>query len=981
MLRVGDTDADAKALAALTSQPRYELLNLDVEAVEVARAGQSPSGIGVNGSFVGRQPDLAALDRQLDQARAGTPSLVLVEGPAGIGKTALVSRFLDRSRSVAQGDMLCVLRVSGEEAEMGLPFGVLTQLLAAVPISAADQAAGREMELFRGNRPTDPLAAGAALLHLLGELQRTGTVVLAVDDAQWADRLTLQALTFVLRRLRVDQVLTLVITRDATDPRLPNGLRRLLADDTTLRLTLGGLGADALRILSGQLGCRPLSARAAARLQMHTGGNPLHARELVKQVSAEAFEDSNVPLPAPRGFELLVLARVASCTADAQELTAAASVLGMRCSLHQAAALAKLEDPLPALEQAVAARLLEEQPGIRAVRFPHPMIHSAVYRQLGPAHRTDLHMRAATLVTDESARLRHRARAAVGPDLQLAADLARLGRQRAGIGDLGSAADHLMTASRLSPCRADQEQLTFEALECQLLTGDIGDLRKLTEELQSFAKSDWRSYILARLAFVTGHLDEAEALLRDAWERCNPATAPALAARIAGQLAAVLLLHLRGEEVVGWADLALRLAPDPEHTATDLIRYLSLNGRGLCGRAANALASVARLPNPTVASVLELEALLGRGVLRTWTDDLSGARRDLAGVLAASHDRSVEFRVIAAAMLGQAEYRLGHWDDAVIHCDLAVSVAHDADLAYLMPFCHMQGALVPAARGQLDEAELHARAAQAGVRKDLSATICAALPCAQVARSRGDPDAVITALDPLLSADPRAGINEPGVVVWRDLLADALVATGEYEAADHVLRPLEAIAVTRSRRSAIAAAARARGNLEAARGDHARANHAFQAGLAHVEQIDLPFDRALLQLAYGAFMRRTGKRTAAAAHLRAALDTLIRLDARPDLERCERELAACGLTPTRRHRREMAELTPQERAVAQLVAAGLSNRQAARELVVSVKTVEYHLSHAYAKLRVVSRTQLATRLVNTRVIPEATPGATRHPSA
>jgi DNA-binding CsgD family transcriptional regulator len=932
----------------------------------------------LDASFVGRGLDLAALDQRLERARAGTPSLVLVEGPAGIGKTALVSQFLTRSSASGPGSTPCVLRASGEEAEASLPFGVLTQLLAAAPTPPSDPTVGAAMEFLHGDRPVDPLAAGAALLQLLGVLQRRGPVVVVVDDTHWADRPTLQALTFALRRLRVDQILTLVSTCDAADPRLPNGLRRLLADDSTLRLRLGGLDTDALRTLSGLFGPQPLSARAAARLHGHTGGNPLHARALLEQLSAEAFEDPDVPLPAPHGFALLVLARLAACAAHTQRLTAAASVLGMRCLLYQAATLAELDDPLAALEQAVAARLLEEQPGtrtgIRTVGFPHPMVHAAVYQQLGPARRAGLHVRAASLVTDESARLRHRARAASGPDPVLAADLARLGRQRAATGDWGSAADHLLTGARLTPGVDDPEQLTLEAIECQLLTGDIGDLRGLTRRVRAFHASGWRSYILARLAFVTGHVDDAEALLRDAWERCNadrdprldPDGSPPLGARVAGQLASVFSVRIRGDEVVDWAERALRLAPDPEQTVTDFIHYLRLYSLGLSGRADVALASVATLPDPAVASIAELDALLGRGCVRTWTDDLAGARRDLAGVLAACHERSVAFRAVTAAMLGRAEYRRGRWDDASVHCDLAVSIATDAELAYLLPFCHMEAALVLAARGRLDEAELHALVGRtAGQRGDLSAAIYAAIPRAHLARARSDPDGVVAALDPLVHADPRTGINEPGVLAWRDLLADALVLAGDLDRADEVLRPLEAIAATRARHSAIAAAARARGNLEAARGNPDRANHAFQTGLVHAQQVDMPFERALLELAYGAFLRRAGKRTAAAAQLRSARDTLARLDARPDLERCERELAACGLTPNRRRQRDAAALTPQELAVARLVAAGRSNRQAARELVISVKTVEYHLGHVYAKLQVASRAQLATRLADT----------------
>jgi DNA-binding NarL/FixJ family response regulator len=126
--------------------------------------------------------------------------------------------------------------------------------------------------------------------------------------------------------------------------------------------------------------------------------------------------------------------------------------------------------------------------------------------------------------------------------------------------------------------------------------------------------------------------------------------------------------------------------------------------------------------------------------------------------------------------------------------------------------------------------------------------------------------------------------------------------------------------------------------------------------------VPTPLERARLQLAYGAFLRRAAKRTLAAEQLVAARTTLAQLNARPDLERCERELAGCGLSSSRSAAKRRPDLTPQELAVAQLVASGLSNRHVARELVVSVKTVEYHLSHVYTTLQVSSRGQLISRL-------------------
>ena len=156
--------------------------------------------------------------------------------------------------------------------------------------------------------------------------------------------------------------------------------------------------------------------------------------------------------------------------------------------------------------------------------------------------------------------------------------------------------------------------------------------------------------------------------------------------------------------------------------------------------------------------------------------------------------------------------------------------------------------------------------------------------------------------------------------------------------------------------------ARVRGRLESARGRTKAAEAAFQHGLDQLGQLPLPFERALIELAYGQTLRRNGKRRAAAAQLQAAADRFATLDARPYLERCERELIACGLAPAERRTFDPTRLTAQELAVARLVADGLSNRQVAAELFVSIKTVQFHLTHIYSKLGVSSRAELAARL-------------------
>ncbi|WP_328771583.1 helix-turn-helix transcriptional regulator [Streptomyces sp. NBC_00286] len=929
--------------------------------------------------FVGRGEELAVLEGARERARAGQPQRVLVEGPEGIGKTALVRRFL--------AGVPHVLYAEGEDAGTGPAFGVLEQLIGP-------------------GRWTDPGSAGAALVDALQETLRKGggvgedAVTVVVDDAQWAGSASLRALGFAVRRLRAVRVLVVVVTRDIADPRIPEGLRRLFTADAAVRIRLEGLEPAALRALGDALGPVRLTVRAAGRLCEHTGGNPLYARALMEQEGpglVEALERTDITPPAPKSCVELALARLGSCTAEAEALVAAASALGRCCTLADAARLADLADPLPALEQAVRTGLLTERQGDPVVRFPHPIVQAAVYHGLGPARRRALHHRAASLSGDEETALHHRACAATGPAPQLAAELAAHGRRSAAEERWEKAARQLSAAARLAPDRAAYEQYTLESVECRLLAGDVPDSAELTERIREFTESGWRSYLLGRLCPAAP--DRAEVLLRDAWRRCDPDADRddrVLAARIAGRFAALYGSVARGTEAANWARLALRLAP--EATATDTVRYLALAGMATSGGAAHALGELGPLPDPAVASPAQLQELMGRGTLKVFTGDLTGALRDLTGVFAATHDRksaraaaappaparppvdgraySASFRITAAGALAAAEYLAGRWDDVLAHCELALSLADDSGSGsgrpHSTPYCRMLAALTHAARGSSAEAHAQVR----GMREDTGPggacpAVWTALAEAHLARTLGRPEDVVGALAPLLppsEQDTSGSFDEPGAVPWPDLLADAWTELGDHRRAAQLLGQYEALAVRRDHPAALMRAARSRGTLAAARGDPAAAESAFRSALRHAHRAQEPFGRALVHLAYGQFLRRVAKRTPAAEQLRTARCLLVRLDARPDLACCERELAACGLdTPARGTdvaplKADAAPLTAQELVVARRVAAGLTNRQVARELVISPKTVEFHLGRIYAKLGVASRTRLAVLL-------------------
>jgi ATP/maltotriose-dependent transcriptional regulator MalT len=217
-------------------------------------------------------------------------------------------------------------------------------------------------------------------------------------------------------------------------------------------------------------------------------------------------------------------------------------------------------------------------------------------------------------------------------------------------------------------------------------------------------------------------------------------------------------------------------------------------------------------------------------------------------------------------------------------------------------------------------------------------------------------------LEPVRRFPNREAADEPGFWPWQDLYADALVAARRLDEAAEFLLGHEKLAEHRGRRTAVARLARARGGLAAAAGRNEQAEAAFSLALEATEGLSVPFERGRIELAAGRFLRRAGQRRRAADLLDTARQRFVALGAAPYAERCRNELAASGLNPAARIGRDRAGLTSQELVVARLAAQGRSNREIADELVVSIKTIEYHLRNAFAKLGVTSRRQLPDRL-------------------
>ena len=909
--------------------------------------------------FVGRQAELGMLRARFDEVRAGEPRVVLVEGQPGIGKTALLRQF------VAETGEARVLRASAAQEESLLPFGVAEQLAgsARVPLPAELATLGR-----RSERSPEPIAIGGALVELLGSLQRGGPVVMVVDDVQWADRPTLLALLFALRRLHADRVLALIAGREEAKTHIPEGLLRLFGDERGTTIRLHGLDVTELQVLGATLTSRSLPQQLAEHLREHTGGSPLHVRSLLEELPLERLgQASDALLPSPRSFSAQVLRRLADCSPEARQLVAAASILGLQCPLGLARRLAEIEDPLTALEGATSARLLETRnaEGERDIAFPHALVRAAVYHDLGPARRAALHQRAAELVEEEAGSLQHRAAAASEQDETLAADLAGYAGREARRGAWARAAAAMLRASRLTPVRQQRELRLLEGVDCLIIGGDVRAASTFGDQVEAVGDGPFRRYVQGRLAFHSGRASDGEDLLLGAWNVCDPATDRELAAMIALEIGLVLLRRARGERLVTWGRRGTAVAAGMPLAKAPLLHVAY--GLAHAGRADEGLAEVAFLPDgPSITDMDDVFTVCARCFLRLVTDDLDRARVDARVVEAgAARFGPLYMRLAGLALQSIAEYRMGAWDDAILHAELAASLGEDGGQMWFLTYMHHAAVSPLAGRGLWDAAERHADAVlrHARVVNDETACADASMVRAEIGAAQGDPEAVVRVLQDIVAMPAREGIDEPGARwPWQDLYADALVSLGRLDEAEAVLVSFEELAADRERHSALTNAARVRGNLEAARGHLEAAEFAYLAGLDHADGVSIPFDRARIEAAYGLLLRRMGRRREAVTRLTAARDGLARLEARPYLERCERELAACGVVRERTRGPDRSRLTPQELSVARLVAAGMSNPKVAAELFVSINTVEFHLKNVYGKLGIRSRDQLRERM-------------------
>jgi DNA-binding CsgD family transcriptional regulator len=924
-------------------------------------------------AFVGRGRELAMLERCAAEARNGEPRVVVIEGPAGIGKSALLTRFL---RPLPDAGML---RASGAESEMALPYGLIGQLLPQLGASAD-----------LGSRDT-PLAAadaavvGADLAVLLGKAHPSGRlVVLAVDDLHWTDPESAAALLFALRRIHGSAFLAVLSARPAEFGLLGDGWRRFSGGDYRVcRVCLGGLTIEDVQSLALAIGPGELSRRAASRLVSHSGGNPAYCRAVLDESDPGTWDGPGDALPVPRQLAGTAFNRIAALTPAARKLADAAAILGRSCSLTTAAALACQPDPVPAFGELVVTGLVTEQvrgSGNR-ILFLDPLTHHVIQNEIAPVRRRLLHQQAAALVGSADA-LGHRVAAAAGPDAALAADLeiaAHVAEAEPASRDrMAQAAAWLAQASALSPGPGDASRLILDALDVLLRCGDVAEAEALAPRVAAAAgRGPRQSAILGHLDLLAGRPARAEARLSEAWQAHDPAREPLTGAHAAAGLLSCCLISGRLREAVSWGERAVDAAgADVVHRQHALCALaLALAHSQRCPEALDLLDSVPACAGE--APLSQSDALVARGMIRVIMEDLEAAVSDLS-TAAGRRSSGVPIRNAGLCLgyLAEAEHRLGSWDDAALHAELAVTLARDAGRVSDYSFVHSLATLVPAGRGDWAAAAAHADAARAAARTAGSGLGIAAWAAARavLGAARGDHEEVLRAADAVRRTGRVRPLGSLGIYGWRPLEVDALIALGRLDDAGKALAEIDASLSASSPASTRIAAARLRGTLAGARGDAVRSARAFEDAWGHARGVRLPFQLAQLELEDGRRLRRSARRPEAIARLRSARGRLSQLGARPYVSVCDQELAACGVQLRRQdnHGAQAAHgaqgsqstlgLSATELAVARLVAAGHSNREAAAELYVSVKGIEFHLSNIFAKLGIHSRRDLADRL-------------------
>ncbi len=919
------------------------------------RTGISQARPGFSGSpLFGREAEVAIVDQLVGRIPERGGALVL-RGDPGIGKTALLAA----AAAAASSKGVLVLRTAGAQSETGLAFAGLHQLLGPA-LRWLDRLPGPQRDALSaafgmlGAPAPDPFMIALAALNLLACAADHMPLLLVVDEAQWLDPPTASALAFIARRVEAEPIAVLFALR--------NGVASTLDGAGLRELHLGGLDEEAAgELVDASAG--DLTPGLRRRVLEIAAGNPLALLELPDALRLDdariggylpgtvsltsrlerAFAQQMSGLPAQTRDLLLVAA--ADERAPAAELMAAASLLG------------GAEVPLDALAPAEGAGLVGLAGG--SIIFRHPLVRSAVYQSAGAGRRRRAHAALAAVLTHEpDRRLWHVAASTAGPDESVARDVELLSVRLARRGATGIAIAAARRAAVLSadPARRCSRllragELAFETGDSDLLEHLVAEAEQLNPDGEQRARLTWLRSTFADI--IPGDPSQVHSLV-DAAEVAADAGNSELA------------LHLVfGAAIRCWRSDLGEPARDRVAAAVERLSVPQTHPRR---------AVILAMAGPVRWGPVVSERL---AVIDASADELAADQAYLAGMAARAigdHDAASRFLGKATTQL-RAQGRLGllaqvlvmrgwvaiaqgSWASAEMLVDESGRLAEEVGQSWWRTGSLIARGTLHGLRGEADVAErLVAEAEKTAISQGLNDLVCMTAFARGVTwLGAGRPAGALEHLTRAFDRDDPA-FHEAARFMSITYLADAAAQSGQRHVAVPILDELDALAQCTPSPALHGGLIYARAVLAPDDGAEQLYDVALRSDLKHH-----PFDHARLQLAYGAWLRRHRRISESRAPLRAAREVFDALGCIPWAERTRQELRASGEQSRERAPAASDQLSSQELQIAQMAAAGMTNREIGQQLYLSPRTVGSHLYRLFPKLGVTSRNQLAGAL-------------------
>jgi DNA-binding CsgD family transcriptional regulator len=904
---------------------------------------------------IGRREEIAAVETSLDSLEAG-PAALYVSGEPGIGKSTLWRAGVSAARSRSYRVMLS----RPAETEAGLSFVALADLLESVPQEAVASLPGPQrraleiaLRLDGAAEQLDRVALARGALSVISRVASDRPTVIAIDDAQWLDAPSRDALRFVFRRL-VDVRVGLFATVRGEAASGPLDIDAALTPERITRLVLGPLSPAELESVvrsHRDISLSPPSWRAVYRV---SGGNPFFALQIAEAVTRKGGLAPGETPPLPESVTQAVQDRLAWLSAAARRTLLYAAALA-----KPTAALLHAAEADGGLREALEASVLEREGDCDQLRFTHPLLAAALYGGASTEVRSDAHRVLGELVEDPVERALHLGRGYDEPDERVAATLEAAADRAAGRGVPETASELAAHAERLTPA-SRVEDSSRRAIQAARYAGRAGDLGRTVEIVgrlvATLPAGRPRAGALALLGFM---LQDEATLLRAVEEAGGDS---ALLAVVHADLSMIELRRGEREAAVAHARAALSAARASGDAAA-LVR--ALTARALPKAHGRAERALALLDEATELERALKEPLSLINSPSTWqgavllnADRFEAAREALEDAYQRGLALGHASRALPLTYLVELECRAGNWNRALTYSLEAEAVwAGTRGEAWTL----VGRAVIEAHLGNVEIARAVARQSIGLTRGRNLVTLArteAALGMLEL--SHGNWRVALELLEPFVALLEGEPLRD--AVAFRACAdaVEALLGLGRPAAAKELTERLERHARSVDLPSWEAAAFRCRALVLAALGDVSGArtaiSHALTVHAGHHE----PFEHARTLLSAGAIERRAKRKAEARSALEQAEAAFERLGARLWLERARRELERTGV----RRAAAAEELSAAERQVADLAAAGATNKEIAAALYMSVKTVEAHLTRVYRKLDVRSRAELGSRLVS-----------------